>query len=61
IIIEEKNVKELNEIPKARIEAFEQIDKLNYTLAYEELGIKDILKYAIVYCDHRAFISLGEN
>ena len=58
IIIEEKNVKELREIPQARIEAFEQIEKLNYTLAYEELGIKDILKYAIVYCDHRAYISL---
>ena len=57
IIIEEKNISSYKEIDKATAEAFKQIKDTDYEARYEKMEYT-ILKYAIVYCKHEAFISL---
>ncbi|NLZ67626.1 MAG: AAA family ATPase [Spirochaetales bacterium] len=60
IIIEEKNISSYKEIDKATAEAFKQIKDTDYEARYEKMKYT-ILKYAIVYCKHEAFISIQEN
>ena len=60
IIIEEKNISSYKEIDKATAEAFKQIKDTDYEARYEKMEYT-ILKYAIVYCKHEAFISLEKN
>ncbi|NLZ68468.1 MAG: hypothetical protein GX903_05655, partial [Spirochaetales bacterium] len=59
IIIEEKNISSFKELDKATVEAFKQIKDKDYATRYKKRGYT-ILKYAIIYCDHEAFITLGD-
>ena len=60
IIIEEKVVSTPKAIETETKKAFKQIEDRNYALEYETLKVSNILKYAIIYYNHRAYITLGD-
>ena len=59
IAIKEKVIADIEKLDIATKKAFKQIETKNYITKYEKLENFKVIKYAIIYCDHQAFITVG--